>query len=308
MNLLYGIYFTIPSFSSMGLLGKAIDRLLLLILKQVFDLIMPDHYRKTSDKKGFGLNTIPREESYIVSLTSFPARIDTLWITIETILRQSYKPDKIILWLAEEQFPDRKFPESLTKLKERGLSIEFCKDLKSHKKYFYSLIKYPHSNIITLDDDLYYHRDVLKNVVELHKKYPELIAANRAHKITLSNGNINPYRKWKHEVNDRTPSHFLVATGGAGALYPPNSLHKEILNMDIMQKLCFYADDLWLKIMELKNNRMVVTNRKYNKSFASVGKTQNEKLVSINVLQCGNDDQLNNLIKYYQIDIASYLN
>ncbi len=307
MNLLYEIYFAIPNLSSLGLFGKAIDRLFILALKRIFDLIMPAYYNKTSGKADFGLNTIPRKESYIVSLTSYPARIDTLWITIETILRQSFKPDKIILWLAEEQFPDRKLPESLIKLKLRGLDVEFCEDLKSHKKYFYCLIKYPDSNIITLDDDLYYHKDVLKNVVELHKKYPGHITANRAHKITFSNGKINPYRSWKHEVNDTVPSHLLVATGGAGALYSPGSLHEEVHNKDILQKLCLHADDLWLKVMELKNNRKIVTNRKYNKSFASVGKTQKEKLVSLNVIQGGNDEQLNNLLRFYRIDLLKYL-
>jgi len=307
MNFLYNIYFAIPSLSPLGLLGKAIDRLLLLVLKRIFDLVMPAHYHKTQVSAGYGLNTLLREKSYIVSLTSYPARIDYLWIAIETILRQSFKPDKIILWLAEEQFPDRKLPESILKLKERGLTIEFCEDLKSHKKYFYSLKNFPDSNIITLDDDLYYHKDVLKNVVELHKKYPELITANRAHRITFRDGNINPYRKWKHEVNDTVPSHLLVATGGAGALYPPGSLHEEVLNKDILRKLCFHADDLWLKVMELKNNRKVVTNRKFNKSFASVGKTQKEKLVTINVLRGGNDDQFSNLLRHYSIDLSACL-
>lgn len=307
MNFLYNIYFAIPNLSALGLFGKAIDRLLILVLKRIFDLIMPAHYSRTLSKTVSGLNTLPREESYIVSFTSYPARIDYLWITIETILRQSFKPDKIILWLAEEQFPGRELPDSILKLKERGLTIEFCEDLKSHKKYFNSLKNFPDSNIITLDDDLYYHKDVLKNVVELHKKYPELITANRAHRITFRDGNINPYRKWKHEVNDTVPSHLLVATGGAGALYPPGSLHEEVLNKDILRKLCFHADDLWLKVMELKNNRKVVTNRKFNKSFASVGKTQKEKLVTINVLRGGNDDQFSNLLRHYSIDLSACL-
>lgn len=45
-------------------------------------------------------------EEIIVSLTTFPARISTVWITIETIFRQEVMPDRIVLWLAKEQFPN----------------------------------------------------------------------------------------------------------------------------------------------------------------------------------------------------------
>ena len=37
----------------------------------------------------------------IVSLTSFPARIDKVYLCINSLLRQSFKADKVILWLAD---------------------------------------------------------------------------------------------------------------------------------------------------------------------------------------------------------------
>lgn len=264
---------------------------------------MPVYYKKTMHNAGLGINDTERDEKYIVSLTSFPARINQIWITIETILRQSFKPDKIILWLADDQFPDKKLPESLTRLQERGLTIDFCKDLRSHKKYYYSLKKYPDSNIITLDDDLYFHKDVIKNVVYLHKQFPGLIVTNRAHKITFNGEHINPYRKWVHNVAEKLPSHLLVATGGAGTLYPEGALSEDVFNVDLIKKLCFNADDLWLKIMELRNNTLVVTNKKYNKSFVSVASTQRQKLTSTNVFGNGNDIQLRTLLDHFNIDI-----
>ena len=69
-----------------------------------------------------------------------------------------------------------------------------------------------------------------------------------------------------------------------------------------MRKLCFYADDLWLKIMSLRRDKKIATNKTYNKDFASVGKSQRTKLVSVNVLQGGNDEQLNNLLTYFGTD------
>ena len=47
------------------------------------------------------------------------------------------KPDKIILWLADTQFSGMdSLPAELFGLQERGLTIRFCSDLKSHKKIF----------------------------------------------------------------------------------------------------------------------------------------------------------------------------
>ena len=92
----------------------------------------------------------------IVSLTTFPTRINRVWIVIECMLRQTYKPDRIILWLSKEQFECLdKLPKSLLKLQSRGLEIKFCnEDLRSHKKYFYSIKKYPCDILITVDDDV----------------------------------------------------------------------------------------------------------------------------------------------------------
>jgi hypothetical protein len=222
-------------------------------------------------------------------------------------MRQSFKPDKIILWLAEEQFPDKVLPESLLCLKKRGLTIEFCEDLKSHKKYFFAMKNYPNEYLITLDDDLYYPRHVLKNVVNLSRKFPKYIVANRAHRITYKNREILPYRKWNHNVTTTKPSHLLVATGGAGVLYSPGTLHTDVFDKNLFKEICYHADDLWLKVMALKNGTPVVTNKRYNKDFVSVSSTQKTKLVSINVLSNGNDTQLKSLLSHYNLDLWAFL-
>ena len=308
MNTLYNIYFALPNFSFLGIIGKIINRILSIILKHIFDIFVPPYLKRTASKSGFGLNTEERDETYIVSLTSFPARINDIWISIETILRQSFKPDKIILWLANEQFPDKKLPDSLLQLKKRGLTIEFCEDLRSHKKYYYSIRQFPKANLITLDDDLYYHNDVLKNIVDLHKKFPRLITTNRAHKFRFNDRGIKSYRKWKHNVTTKKPSHLLMQTGGAGTLYPPGSLYEKTFDQKLIKDLCFHADDLWLKMMAYLNNVKIVTNRLYNKDFLTITQTQKEKLVTQNVISGGNDQQLKNVCEYFKIDLSEIKN
>lgn len=65
----------------------------------------------------------------IISLTSFPARISTLHITISSLLCQTKKPNMIILQLSEDEFPNKEndLPENLLKLKEFGLTINWNK-------------------------------------------------------------------------------------------------------------------------------------------------------------------------------------
>jgi hypothetical protein len=85
------------------------------------------------------LNTEKREEKVIVSLTSYPARISYVHLAIKSLMLQSYKPDRIILWLAEEQFPAKELPKELTDLCAYGLEIIWMHDIYGHKKYFYLL-------------------------------------------------------------------------------------------------------------------------------------------------------------------------
>lgn len=309
MNFLYNFYFALPNFARIGIAGKAINRVLGMILKRIFDAFVPAFLLRTAPNAGYGLNTEPRDETYIVSLTSFPARINEIWITIETLLRQSFKPDKIILWLAKSQFPDEKVPESLEKLRDRGLTINFCdEDLRSHKKYYFVLKEFTEDFIITADDDLYYDKHFISNLIRLHIEYPKLIVTNRAHKFTFTKGTLNPYRKWHHNVTDTAPSHYLVPTGGAGTLFPPGSLHSDVLNHSIFKSLCFHADDLWLKVMALMNGTMVVTNKRYNKDFITITNSQREKLVNNNVFGGGNDAQLKKILLNYELDLYTLLN
>jgi hypothetical protein len=276
--------------------------------KKLMDATVPKQFLKTQKEAEFGLNTQRREKTYIVSLTSFPARIEDIWISIECILRQSFKPDRILLWLAEEQFEGRELPLKLIELQKRGLEIRYCDDLKAHKKYYYTMKEFPESYVITLDDDLYYDSEILNNLIQLQKANQNLIITNRAHKINFNkSGRITNYRNWQHNVVSDKASHLLFQTGGAGTLFPPQSLDKELFNKPVFQDLCPFADDVWIKLMAYKKGTQIITNRKYNKDPLSIKESQNEKLVTKNVLAGGNDVQFLNVSKYYNLNFEPEL-
>ena len=63
------------------------------------------------------INKVNQESDIIISLTTFPARISTLWLTIYSLFRQTLMPKKIVLWLSSLQFPNglEDLPKKLTR-------------------------------------------------------------------------------------------------------------------------------------------------------------------------------------------------
>ena len=257
--------------------------------------------------KTIGLNKEPRNFSIEVSLTSFPARINEVYITIETIFSQTVKADNITLWLSLEQFPDRKIPKELEEQKKRGLTVEFVEDdLRSHKKYYYAFKRQKNNLVITFDDDVFYPDTTVASLVNVHLKYPNAVICNRGHKIEIKEDKILNYKKWKHNYNSKFPSNYAVPTGVGGVLYPPNSYHQDIFNISDFKEICFYADDLWLKIQTLRNNTKVYSLSTYPRDFINVGKSQQFKLVQYNAINGGNDTQFSKLLNHYQLSINDF--
>ena len=58
-------------------------------------------------------------DELIVSLTTYPARIDTIWMTIDSLMRQTIRPLHLILYLSENEFSnlDGDLPPSLLRYK-----------------------------------------------------------------------------------------------------------------------------------------------------------------------------------------------
>jgi hypothetical protein len=303
MNTLLNIYFKLPHDKTFGIVSKAFNRLVAKILKSILDRTVPPYFLTTQGKYPNGLNTEKRDKEVIVSFTSFPGRIQDVWIVVECIFRQTYKADKIILWLSKPQFEGVELPILLLEQQKRGLEIRFvADDLRSHKKYFYALENFDSSIIVTVDDDVFYHRDILKALIDAHVSNPNEVIANRAHKIRFDEEDrILPYRQWAINYKSPYSSFLYVPTGVGGVLYPPQSLSKKLLNVEAIKELCFHADDLWLKAGSMLTSTKVLVTSNYRQEFITVGKTQNSKLVTSNSLNGGNDEQLKRTLEYFNL-------
>ena len=197
-------------------------------------------------------NTAPK---LIISLTTHGKRIHDVFLTIESLFLQSIKADKIVLWLSETEFCRDNIPEMLKKAEKRGLTIEFCKDIRSYTKLIPSLAKYPDDLIITVDDDSLYPFDMIEKLVVAYRKRPDVIHCHRAHKINFSkDGKLKDYNKWDLCSNNSVPSLTIVPTGVGGVLYFPGCFHEDIANEELFLKLSPHGDDLWFKAMSLLKN------------------------------------------------------
>ena len=257
--------------------------------------------------KSIGVTQAKRNPPLIVSLTTIPERMHKVHLCIESILRQSLKPDYLMLWVS---VPEDKVPKKLARLKKRGLQIKCCKDIRSYRKIVYTLKENPQSIIVTADDDLFFPRDWLKQLYEAYQKEPYYIHCHWAHlMIKDPGGKLKKYTEWNfYAPGIQGPSLHLFATGGAGALYPPNSLSEEVLNEEVFMRLAPYEDDTWLKAMSLLKGTQCKKVSPFCRKFTRIRGVRKKCLYKINL---GNgaekfDEQIQTVFEYYKLyDILS---
>lgn len=259
-------------------------------------------------RKQYALNQSEREKKIIVSLTSYPARFSCIHLALKSIMLQTVKPDKIIVWL-DENVTREQLTKEMIELEQYGIEYRNMPgDLKPHKKYLHAMQEFPEDIIITVDDDLIYAADVIESLMKTHEKYPDAVCARRVHKMTTdANGNIASYNDWKGEyMQSQTPSHDLVATGVGGVLYPPHCLDSRAFDTDLIQKLSLKADDIWLKFMELLAGTKVVWAACRIPIPEAIEKEQSSNLRSENVHQNMNDVYFNHVMDYFKVNIDSF--
>ena len=252
-----------------------------------------------------GISLNETSQLIIVSLTSFPKRMHDLHYCLYSLLTQSFKPHKLILWLAEEQFPNKEkdIPENVLKLKNNGLTIKWCEDIRSYKKLIPALNEYPNDYIVTADDDIYYPKDWLENIWNAHKKYPDSIISTRSRKIKFKGDKIDNYVDWKLNNKEESPSYLNFPTNGAGTLFYPNSLDANVFNEEFL-KLCPSGDDIWFWAMMVLNKTKIYGIEKPMHILRYVNIARELSLLDETTLwdvnQSGkNDIQLQNVLKRF---------
>lgn len=247
-----------------------------------------------------GLTDNPREKKLIISLTSFPDRIPTLHICLASIMQQTLKPDMILLWLAREQFPNGEadLPEEILKLKNFGLTIRWCHNIRSYKKLIPALREFPEDIIVTCDDDIFYHREWLERLYKSYLENPGFVHCHRANKLKIKDNKF----KFKYEKNYNHPSYAHKLTGGGGVLYPPHALYKDITDEKLFMELAPTNDDVWFWIMSVLNDtRTIVVKNSIKRPIIIEETFSGPCLCEINNHgEKLHDIQLENVLKHYE--------
>ena len=255
-----------------------------------------------------------RRERVIISLTSYGRRVSKILpYTIISLLRQTYKPDMVILWLDSDNWNDDNLPKKLVKLKQYGLTIKYCKDIKSYKKLIPALEMFPDDIIVTCDDDVFYRKDMLERLMNEYEKDPTRIYAHRAHKLKFSGkGELLPYNDWENQISG-VAGNFVFPTGIAGCLYKRSLLYQDICREDLFVKLAPKADDVWFYFMGLlQHTSRYVLPYQGDICIPLDGFYQyfhkDASLAASNRKESQNDIQIRNVMEYYSIVSVDLMN
>lgn len=204
-----------------------------------------------------------QKQQVVVSMTSFPKAIPYAVKAVQSLLNGSVLPDKLILYLTFSQFEEGRIPNSLRSLSENNPVFEirnYDKDIRSYRKLIPALKDFPEAIIVTVDDDVLYHKHMLRDLLDLHAQIPYAVLAHRAKRIKLG----KPYRSWKKYrwydflLKRIHLSFFNMQTGVGGVLYPPHSLKTEMLDEKQFTQLAPSTDDIWFWAAGVANGFPVV--------------------------------------------------
>lgn len=261
-----------------------------------------------AEKDDAAIIRMPDKEKVIVSLTSFPPAIGYAVIAIRSLLAGSVMPDKIVLYLNLSQFPEGRPPREITRLTTENPLVEVRnadEEIRSYLKLIPALKEFPEAVIVTVDDDVYYHRNMLRDLLLLHRKFPGYILAHRAKRLQIN----TPYKKWRkyrwyHFLTKKYHvSYNTLQTGVGGVLYPPGALKADMINGNEFRELAPTTDDLWFWAAAVANERKVIPVPFGRNKPRGLGKPKVLELKSINFRAGtdGNQKAFVNILSKYPI-------
>ncbi|RSK70255.1 hypothetical protein EJE24_00305 [Enterobacter huaxiensis] len=242
--------------------------------------------------------------SFAVSLTSYGARVNFVFLTIESILQQKTKPTTVLLWLYKEDKPNLWAGFFLNRQVRRGLRIIYLEDdYRSYKKLSYVLnYKIESQYYVTADDDVFYPINWLSGFNTELSNNPHAVYCYRGRTIQFANNDeIVPYNNWKLASKKDIEGRNLLPTGVSGVCYPMKSLDDRISDFDAVSDLCPYADDVWYKMVTTANGYRSLLINENSEHFTPIITGFIKGLEKYNVYQDRNTPQFNNSLKYFNL-------
>ncbi len=166
-----------------------------------------------------------------VSLTTIPNRIKNLGKSVESLLNQTVKPNKIFINIPKKykRFDENINDQQIPKFNDGIIEIVRCEDCGPGTKLLGSIENLNKNNLLAIlvDDDHYYENYMIEEFNNFYLKAPE-----------------NAYSFYVHQLRN-----FGVGQGADGFAINGNSLngikkfYEEVVNAN---KDLFIHDDLWI--------------------------------------------------------------
>jgi hypothetical protein len=203
--------------------------------------------------------SVLKKHPIIVSFTTINSRIPYIEPMINSLLKQTLRPDKINLYISDEKgilnngIKKNKIPVFINELVNKKLiNLIYTKDIGPHTKLIPCLSEYWNKDcvIITVDDDRIYPNNLIKI---LYKNYlaKNCIISCTATKMVFNNNNllsIEKYINWPKAVGKDL---LNFAKGFDGVLYKPEFFTKVIFDINGIKTCCDRQDDVWFNLMRL---------------------------------------------------------
>lgn len=203
------------------------------------------------------INTKKLKEEFplvIVTLTTSPKRISKIKVVIDSIMKQTILPNKIVLNLPHVFKRDgstyNKIPDFITN--NELIEINRCEDIGPATKIVPTALLYnePNTVLISVDDDIIYNGDVIENLLQCSYEHPECTITGITDKYTHFefNNKLNKYTFYGADV-----------MGFSGVLYKSKFFDGfDQSTLLKLPKFCYASDDLTLANFLFKNDIPII--------------------------------------------------
>lgn len=226
----------------------------------------------------------------VISLTTLPRRIYYIAPTIASLLNQSVRAAEIVLNIPYEDRKGRRYaiPKWLKNLK--SIKIERIKqDLGPATKLLPSLEREDENTIIiAVDDDIIYHPDTVRTLLDSFEKYKGESAITNFGILLDNKGRIPGPLSIKRLIRFVRPSEEVdLLQGFSGFLVLPKMFPKEVFNLEMGPPEALTVDDIWFSCWLRYNkvpirstgitlNHLPLVNMNKNVRVNSLGKIENK--------------------------------
>ncbi|VUZ22687.1 Uncharacterised protein [uncultured Comamonas sp.] len=202
-----------------------------------------------------GINKNFEAPEIFITLTTISDRLSRLLPVLESLHKQTLRPQKIYLNISEEAYLLDKGirkddPRLASFIKLPLLEINWTKNTGPFRKIipfmesFFSENKTKDKIFITVDDDTLYPDYFIQTLYDKYLEHDSVIAF-RGRYITANSSGINPYSNW--ELGKTVATMNNLPTGKDGILYSTKFFTRDFVDINAALELTPTADDLWIK-------------------------------------------------------------